>query len=465
MNRLWVRLSLAFMVVTLVGVATVALLVDWQADRQFRQYLGIQQAVTQSGLVEALAAHYDAAGSWQGVEAVFSNANLSAGAGNGAGRGGRQPLMLADVNGQIIFDAQSSRTGTQLSNSEWDAAITVALDGSPVGYLVFSTPGRSNANALTPADQAFLTQLRNTLLIATLIAGIVGVSLGLLISWTLTAPLNRLAEAARAFAAHRWSGPLKPAGTDEVAEVTRAFNDMAESIRRAEQLRRNLMADISHELRTPLTVLQGNMRALLDGVYPLQASEIATLYDETRLLSRLVDDLRDLALAEAGHQKFTPRSTDVGQVLKTTVENFGVVAEAGQVTLNLEVPEDLPPVYVDPERLEQILRNLISNALRHTPTDGRVTARAGYIASTRMLEVEISDTGEGIPDDELPLVFERFYRGDKSRSRAKGGSGLGLAIAKSWVEAMGGRISVESRVGVGSTFRFSLPLADPKRAT
>ncbi len=458
MNRLWVRLSLAFMAVTLVGVATVAVLVDWQADRQFRQYLGLQQAVTQSGLLDALASHYQATGSWQDVDQVFANANLSGGAGNGPGRGGRQPLILADASGLIVFDAQAERTGSPLSTDEQASALPITLDERPVGYLLSNSAGRGNASSLTPADQAFLTQLRGTLFIAALVAGGLGMVLGLLISRTLTAPLTQLSQAARAFAAHRWEQRLKPSGTDEVVEVGRAFNEMAESIQQAETLRRNLMADISHELRTPLTVLQGNMRALLDGVYPLELGEVATLYDETRLLGRLVDDLRDLALAEAGQQNFSPHPTDLAAVLNTTVESFGVAAEAGQVILNLELAENLPSAYVDPERLEQILRNLISNALRHTSAGGRVITRARYVVSTRMLQVEVADTGEGIPADELPLVFDRFYRGDKSRSRAKGGSGLGLAIAKSWVEAMGGQISVESLVSVGSTFRFTLPI-------
>ncbi|MEK7324020.1 MAG: ATP-binding protein, partial [Chloroflexota bacterium] len=244
--------------------------------------------------------------------------------------------------------------------------------------------------------------------------------------------------------------------TREVADVANAFNDMADSLQRAETLRRNLMADIAHELRTPLTVLQGNLRALLDGVYPLELGEIATLYDETRLLNRLVDDLRELSLAEAGQLRLNLQATDVRALLQTAA-SFAPVAEAQDLSLAVEMNDGLPLVNTDPDRLAQVIRNLLSNALRHTPGGGKVTVSAS--TEKKMIRVVVADTGDGIPADELPYVFDRFYRGDKSRARASGGSGLGLAIAKTWVAAMGGEIGVESEPGRGSRFWFTVPVA------
>jgi two-component system OmpR family sensor kinase len=240
--------------------------------------------------------------------------------------------------------------------------------------------------------------------------------------------------------------------------VGQAFNEMTSALEEGERLRQNLVADVAHELRTPLSVLQGNLRALLDDVYPLEKAEIAGLYDETRLLSRLVDDLRELAQAEAGQLSFNLRPTDVGDVLRTTVTNFEPAAEAKAIGLMVKVADKLPPATSDPDRLAQVLRNLLTNALRHTPEGGQVTVSATTAGDA--VEIAVADNGEGIAPEDLPHVFDRFYRGDRSRSRAEGSAGLGLAIVRAIVEAHGGQVRAASDgPGQGSTFRFTLPVA------
>ncbi len=458
MNRLWVRLTVAFVAVTLVGAGTVALLVDWQAGNQFRQYLAQQDNIAQSGLLEELAAFYQPAGNWDGVAVVFADFVMPRGSGQGMGGAGRgrPPFILADANGFVVYDERGERVGGELTGEERASALLVGVDGNTVGYLVLGASGQG-AGALAPAEQSFLDQLRLTLVIAALAAGGLGILLGVAISWSLAAPLAKVAQAARAFAGRKWDQRVSLSGvaTQEVADVARAFNDMADSLQRAEALRRNLMADIAHELRTPLTVLQGNLRALLDGVYPLELGEIATLYDETRLLNRLVDDLRELSLAEAGQLRLNLQATDVRALLQAATASFAPVAEAQGASLAVEVNDGLPLVNTDPDRLAQVVRNLLSNALRHTPGGGKVVLSAS--AEKKMIRVVVADTGDGIPADELPHVFDRFYRGDKSRARASGGSGLGLAIAKTWVAAMGGEIGVESEPGRGSRFWCTVP--------
>jgi two-component system OmpR family sensor kinase/two-component system sensor histidine kinase BaeS len=215
-----------------------------------------------------------------------------------------------------------------------------------------------------------------------------------------------------------------------------------------------MIADIAHELRTPLAVLQGNLSAMLDEVYPLERNEIATLYDETRLLSRLVDDLRELALADAGQLPLNAQSVNVTVTLRAAIANFSVAADAQNIRITLEQGEELF-VRADPDRLAQILRNLIANALRHTPSGGSINLSAQV--AERFVRISVADTGEGIAAEDLPNIFERFYRGDKSRTRTSGSTGLGLAIAKAWVETMGGSIGVESELGRGSHFWFTLP--------
>jgi len=216
---------------------------------------------------------------------------------------------------------------------------------------------------------------------------------------------------------------------------------------------------VAHELRTPLSVLQGNLRAILDDVYDLDKAEISRLYDETRLLSRLVDDLRELALADAGQLNLNLRPTDVAQIIRSTADNLALAAEAGQVSLATALPDSLSTVQADPDRVCQVLRNLLVNALRHTPEGGSVPVTAS--AREGKVEIAVSDTGEGIAAEDLPHVFERFWRADPSRARddrLAGGTGLGLSVAQSLVEAQGGRIWAESTPGEGTVFRFTLPL-------
>ncbi|MEP7200742.1 MAG: ATP-binding protein, partial [Chloroflexota bacterium] len=459
MNRLWLRLTAAFVLVTLVGVGTVALLAAWNAGNQFRQYVYHQDELAQTDLTNELADFYQQHGSWDGVGAVFTPFGRPGTRRPPPGDRRRPIPLIADANGRVVFDPSGQRMGSVLDNREREVSAPVVAQGKVVGYAALNDFPRG---LITPPEQGFLDQLYRTLVVAALAAGGVGIALGLLISRTLAAPLAELASAARAFAAHDWERRVRAQGIAQTAEVTavaRAFNDMADSLQHAETLRRNLMADVAHELRTPLTVLQGNLRALLDGVYPLERSEIATLYDETRLLNRLVDDLRQLALAEAKQLPLNLQVIDLGALLQTTANTFAAAADARDVSMRVELPDHLPAVRADADRLTQVLQNVLNNALRHTPSGGRITLAAGQTktAQGEMLRVSVRDTGEGIAAADVPHVFDRFYRADRSRSQRGGSTGLGLAIAKSFVEAMGGTIGVESVRGQGSHFWFTLP--------
>jgi two-component system OmpR family sensor kinase/two-component system sensor histidine kinase BaeS len=265
------------------------------------------------------------------------------------------------------------------------------------------------------------------------------------------------------------------AGATEVADVARAFNEMASGLQQAEQLRRNMVADVAHELRTPLTVIQGNLRALLDDVYPLDKAEITTIYDETVMLSRLIGDLRELAQAEAGQLALAPHPIDVAPLVEAAVAPFAAQAAEQEVVLTVDVPRDMPPMQADPDRVRQVMHNLLANALRHTPAGGTITLcartevrglrtevperQASALSPQSSVLITVADTGTGIAADDLAHIFDRFWRANRSRSRDHGGSGLGLAIARQLVEAQGGQIGVESAVGQGSQFWFTLPIA------
>jgi two-component system OmpR family sensor kinase/two-component system sensor histidine kinase BaeS len=292
-----------------------------------------------------------------------------------------------------------------------------------------------------------------------LLGGVVGVFFGVLMSRSLTAPLRRLAEAARAIGAQNLSRRVKVEGTIEVAEMARAFNEMATALEQTQMLRRNLVADVAHELRTPLTVLQGNLLAILDDVYPLKKAEITRLYDQTRLIGRLVNDLYELSQAEANQLPLNLLPVQVDELVNSTAAKFESLAEAEGVALKIEMVPNLPLLLADGGRLSQVLHNLLNNALIHTPQGGQITIGAEY--SDDILKLSVKDTGYGISSEHLPYIFERFYRTDASRNRNTGGTGLGLAIVKAIVEAHGGYIKAASdgKLGQGSTFTIELPLS------
>jgi two-component system OmpR family sensor kinase len=376
-------------------------------------------------------------------------------------------FVLADAEGRVVYDDVAGNPGRLLSGDERAAAEPISAGGEVAGFLVVTVPRRSTL--LGPLEEALVTRLRRWLAVAGLAAGGLALLLGLALSRSLTAPLQRLASAARGIAQRDFSRRVQPEGSAELVEVALAFNEMAAALDESEQQRKNMVADVAHELRTPLAVLQGNLQALLDDLYPLDKAEVSRLYDETRLLSRLVDDLRDLALADAGQLSLNLGAVDAAALVADVGESLGLAAEAHEAVLKLELEEDLPPVLADPDRLAQVLRNLVTNALRYTPPGGTITLSARRDGA--FLRLVVADTGEGIAPGDLPHVFDRFWRADRSRSRDDGtaaaagrgarepiGSGLGLAIAQSLVEAHGGRIWAESDPGVGSRFAVTIPL-------
>jgi two-component system sensor histidine kinase BaeS len=235
-----------------------------------------------------------------------------------------------------------------------------------------------------------------------------------------------------------------------VQELARGFDTMVARLEADEEQRRTLLADVSHELRTPLTVITGNLEAILDGVYPADATHLTPILDETRVMERLIDDLRTVALSEAGTLALHPEPTDPDVLIGEVLHSFAPGAAAAGVTLATESPDDLPILDIDPVRIREVLSNLVANALRHTPAGG--TIGVGGRVTPAAVTLIVRDTGPGIDADLLPHVFDRFVKGVGSR-----GSGLGLAIARGLVEAHGGTIAVESPAGGGTTFRVELP--------
>jgi two-component system OmpR family sensor kinase len=458
-NRLWVKLTLAFLGVSLAAIGVVAILSARATGEQFRRYVVSMGMAGQSEWTDALVQYYATQGSWDGVGDLLAQMGSGAGGGMGMGRGrgamgnAGPNLAVADEDGRVVASKSGELIGELLPSSLLAQGVPLSVDGRPIGTLLNVRPAEM---MLDPQGEAFLSQVRASLAWAALLAAALSLVLGIGISRLLTAPLDRLTRAAQAVAGGDLSQRVDAQSKDEIGELGRAFNGMTSSLAEAETLRKNLMADVAHELRTPLTVVQGNLQAILDGVYPLEMAQVASLYDETRLLTRLVDDLHDLALADAGQLRLEREPVDLSELARTVVDHFAPAASAAGVVLELDAQDALPPVDGDAGRLAQVLRNLLSNALRHTPPGGRVTVRLDRAGALARLQV--ADTGSGIAPEHLPHVFDRFYRGDKSRGHSGAGAGLGLAIVRQLVAAHGGQIEVASPPGAGTTFTITLPL-------
>jgi signal transduction histidine kinase len=266
-----------------------------------------------------------------------------------------------------------------------------------------------------------------------------------------TQPIEEMMDAADHVAQGDYTARVPERGPRDVRHLVRAFNSMSERLQLNDEQRRRLLADISHELRTPLTVLQGNLEGMLDGVYQPEAGRLESLVEETRVMSRLIDDLRTLADAESGTLKLQRESTDLGLLINEVIISFRGQAQSGGVNLSVEASPDLPLIEIDPARIRQVLTNLIANALRYISADGSISVQCKL--NDKLITVTVSDTGRGIAEQDLPHIFERYTKSSDSR-----GSGLGLAIAKDLVEAHGGTITAQSEANHGTTIAFTLPV-------
>jgi len=292
-----------------------------------------------------------------------------------------------------------------------------------------------------------------------LLSLLIGIFLSIWMSRSVTRPVSQLAEATQAIGRRDLSYRVQTKGSQELLDLAQSFNRMAEELEHAETTRRNLMADVAHELRTPLAVLDGNLRALLDGVHELNEDEIALLYEQTHHLSRLVDDLREISLAEADQLSLNRQEVDLARLVRETVAHFDLLAQEQGIQLAAELDDPLVHPGLDENRIRQVLHNLLSNAFRYTPRGGKVEISAKRLSANNELDITVKDTGAGISPEELPHIFDRFYRAEEATSRDRGGTGLGLAIVKAIVEAHGGRISVNSGGrNQGSAFSIKFPI-------
>lgn len=424
---------------------------------------------------EVLAGYYREKGGWEGVQSLFENlqpAGRGMGMGQGYGRFGQGApwaghgmmgagpwfmpgtgsgdVLLLDLNGKTIAASNKEYLGKSPPEVSVKQGIQVKVNGAAVGTLVMV-----NTNHGEWEDE-FVRSVNQAIYWAAAVASVVALVLGAIISKHLTGPLSALSAAARRLAGRDLGYRVPVATSDEIGELAESFNQMAESLERNEKLRKNLVADTAHELRTPLAILRGNLESLQEGVIAPSPEVIISLHDEVVRISRLVNDLQDISLADAGELRLNRRAVPVEELVEKVAMPFIAEAKNKNVGFSVDVQAGLPSVNVDPDRIVQVLWNILGNALRYTPPGGKVTLSAGLDGQSVIFSVK--DTGTGIAPEDLKNVFERFYRSGQWRTRPGGGSGLGLAIAKGLVEAHGGKIWAESKLNEGSVFSFTVPV-------
>jgi signal transduction histidine kinase len=473
-----------YLLVIAAGLVVVVVVANTASARQFDLFVSRRGQQWAEQLAPELEAHYAFTGSWDGAEALlgspvdvqfgrgsrFGPPDVRMGSGehmqgmmDGSGRmmgpnmwgamGIR--LVLVDTEGRVAADSADELVGEPLSDEIISRGASLYVGGERVGTLVGTDLGSTSVMPSVTRD--FLQAINRSVFLASLVAMGVALVLGTVLFQRITRPLGDMSAAARRVAAGDLETQVPVAGRDELGQLARSFNQMAGGLRQQQALRRKMVADIAHELRTPISIMQGTLEAMLDGILPPDGEELRGLHDETLQLGRLVADLRTLSLADAGQLTLEREPVDVGELVRDVVGRMEVLADEQDITLEHAVA-DTPSIEGDSQRLAQVLTNLIDNALRFTPEGGEV--RVGVEGAGEHVRVSVADNGPGIAAEALPHVFDRFWRGDKSRSRAGGGSGLGLAIARQLVEAHGGSVEVESEVGEGTTFIVQLPTSE-----
>ena len=451
MRSLTIKLVLAFTLVSLVGIILVAILAAQFTGNQFREFFESQS----QALISELTVYYHLNGSWQGVERLTNNPRFVQNYNWG--------FVIMDDHGRVVLsNPRSGKIPRTFSRQvRVEDGYPIIVDGNVVGTYhnigsdFGSRPPLSNQIRRLMSNQ--IRRLNRTLIYASLGAVLVSVILGVLLARTLTRPIREITSATKNIAKGDLKQQVPIRSNDELGELAASFNQMSADLSKSRELRRQMTADIAHELRTPLTVVLGHTEALSEGQLSPDPETFEIIYDETKRLNRLVEDLRTLSLSDAGELHLNRSEISLGDLLERAAASRKPEANAKEIEIKVEVDQDLPEIEVDADRMTQVLVNLLDNALRYTPENGKITLSGLKIPDGVVISVK--DTGPGVPEGDLPYLFDRFYRGDKSRQREEGGSGLGLAIARSLVESQGGRIRVESQIGEGAAFIIEMPMA------
>jgi len=476
------KLIASFLLIVITTIGIFVAVTIRQTAQEVRNFIDRRGLTGSEIVVTELEEYYGSFGSWMGVEDLLRSSPRIPPSGVWGPQPGMNPdqdpgmpmvhLRLLDSDGLLIAHTRKGNPdGDQrLTSLDLTRAVPLDVDGETVGYLLADV-----GQGFSPANEiSLLSRLNRAAITAVVSAGLVAVILALLLSYRLVRPVRDLTQAASKMAAGDLSQRVSVRGNDEVGALGRTFNDMAESLQIAEESRKAMTADIAHELRTPLSVQRAHLEAIEDNVYPMTLDSLSTIEEQNKLLTRLVDDLGILALADAGQLRLQISKTDFPKFIRRVTAPF--IAQAAERGIDIILSlADCPPLEIDSQRIQQIIHNLLSNALRYTPDGGRIfcqlsvqagqkeeMAAEGKVGSSNKgvgwAALEIRDTGPGIPTESLGRIFDRFYRADKSRARSDGGTGLGLSIAQKIAQAHGGNLTAANLSSGGAVFTLTLPI-------
>jgi len=396
--------------------------------------------------IARLETYYIARSSWDGVGNIFTNS---------------LDIEAAQWNSSILLDAQNHiivENGVQIAPAlalvyqptNEEPVVPILVNGQVVGRLVVG-------QNIQPPERRFTLRFLQPVLLVSLVLAVFAAIIGLLLTRRVVSPLAEVIAAAEEIAGGNLQTRARAKGADDLRDLSDSFNKMADSLERNDRERRDLLADVAHELRTPLTVMRGRLEGIMDGVYPADEGSIGPVLEETYLLERLVEDLRLLTMAESHQLVFEKHEMDLIEIARRSISMFQAEADEKKISLELVTSLENAMVIADPLRTEQVIGNLLSNSLRYVPQGGRT-----WVEISRQedeVAISINDNGPGIPEADLPYIFNRFWRGEKSRARVSGGAGLGLAIARLLVEGQEGRITARSLEEGGLQMRASFKVA------
>lgn len=445
------KMALAFTAVVLIAIAGIVMFTTTDSNRQLSNYMNRGGLLGIENLVTNLEAHYLDTGSWQGVESSFYTNPR----GNNNPRMAMYQFTLMDSDGIIQWSNSSDQVGSQYSGIyKKEGLKLVDRVGDTVGYLLVKENGGPVANQVTP----FIDRMNRALVWTGIIAGLAALVLAVLISRQLLKPVSALMKAANSISSGDLTTRVNISTKDEFHTLGTTFNQMAENIQSSDERKKALTADVAHELRTPLSVQKAQIEAMIDGVIPISVENLQAISNQTDVLSRLVDDLRTLALTDSKELQLDMQTVILDEVLEIMVDALLPQISLGDTKIIYEFDQNTKGqvVLIDTGRLSQVVQNILTNAMRYGKSGGSI--QVNLVKDDSSLVIRIHDDGNGIPEEALPHLFERFYRHDKARSRDSGGTGLGLSIAKNLVSLMNGEISAMNAPSGGAVFeiRFSI---------
>jgi len=452
MSMRW-RLLGSFGMIILVALGTVAVVSRITTQQEVQTFLGHGGQTGLENVANALEAYYAGNGSWQNVASSFTmGSGRGQGQGGGANSAGRD-YVLADQTGTVLLSPTAADVGSRLPENTLSQAIELTISGELVGYLV---PFGGVLELPDDFEELLIERVNQASLVAGLISGAVAILIALVLAALILRPIGELTNAAKKMAQGDLAQRVKVQGEGELATLGQTFNHMSQSLQDAENRRMAMTADIAHELRNPLAIQRAHLEALQDGVYPLTQENLTLISEQNQQLTRLVEDLRTLALADAGELALNIRPLNLSQFYQEILIRFEPQTQSKGIQLSAHSDQKDLVVKVDRERLQQIYDNLMQNALRYTPPGGFITLH--FTSKGNFAVCQVHNSGSKLSEDALRHLFERFYRSERSRDRSSGGTGLGLSIAKKLAEAHGGNLTGRNHPSEGVVFELSLPL-------